>query len=103
LPSGDELRVLVTRVREKLGDVASVVALAAEVADKPLVTVAVSAAARDLGHNSGVLAKTVAGILGGGGGGKPELAQGGGTDITAIPAALDAVRHEVAAHQGSNR
>ncbi|PDQ36124.1 MAG: alanine--tRNA ligase [Candidatus Lumbricidophila eiseniae] len=103
LPSGDELRVLVTRVREKLGDVASVVALAAEVADKPLVTVAVSAAARDLGHNSGVLAKTVAGILGGGGGGKPELAQGGGTDITAIPAALDAVRHQVAAHQGSSR
>ncbi len=29
--------------------------------------------------------------LGGGGGGRDDLAQGGGADATAIPAALDAV------------
>ncbi len=34
-------------------------------------------------------------VLGGGGGGKPDLAQGGGSDVSAIPAALDAVRREL--------
>jgi alanyl-tRNA synthetase len=34
-------------------------------------------------------------VLGGGGGGKPDLAQGGGSDVSAIPAALDAVKREL--------
>jgi alanyl-tRNA synthetase len=34
-------------------------------------------------------------VLGGGGGGKPDLAQGGGSEVGAIPAALDAVRREL--------
>ena len=53
---------------------------------------ATSPAARDAGANAGALAKTAAGVLGGGGGGKPDLAQGGGSDASAIPAALAAVR-----------
>ncbi|MEV1129471.1 alanine--tRNA ligase [Agromyces sp. NPDC049794] len=95
LGSGDELRSLATAVRGKLGDAASVVALAAEVGGKPVAIVATSPAARDAGANAGALAKTMAGVLGGGGGGKPDLAQGGGSDLSAIPAALDAVRREV--------
>jgi alanyl-tRNA synthetase len=30
-------------------------------------------------------------VLGGGGGGKDDLAQGGGSDVSAIPAALSAI------------
>jgi alanyl-tRNA synthetase len=95
LGSGDELRSLATAVRGKLGDAASVVALTADVGGKPVAIVATSPAARDAGANAGALAKTMAGVLGGGGGGKPDLAQGGGSDLSAIPAALDAVRREV--------
>ncbi|MFF2369465.1 alanine--tRNA ligase [Agromyces sp. NPDC058110] len=96
LGSGDELRSLATAVRGKLGDAASVVALTAEVGGRPVAIVATSPAARDAGANAGALAKTMAGVLGGGGGGKPDLAQGGGSDLSAIPAALDAVRRAFA-------
>ena len=43
------------------------------------------------GAKAGLLARTAAGILGGGGGGKDDLAQGGGSDVSAIPAALTAI------------
>ena len=95
LGSGDELRSLATAVRAKLGDAASVVALTAEVGGKPVAIVATSPAAREAGANAGTLAKRMASVLGGGGGGKPDLAQGGGSDVSAIPAALDAVRREL--------
>ncbi|TFB92049.1 alanine--tRNA ligase [Cryobacterium sp. HLT2-28] len=96
LGSADDLRMLVTATRERLGSEPAVVALAAVVADKPVVIVATNQAARDAGHRAGALAKQVAGILGGGGGGKDDLAQGGGTKVAAIPAALAAVRTTVA-------
>ncbi len=91
LSSADELRSLAVSVRERLGSEASVVALAARVADKPAVIVATSPAARDLGAKAGVLAKQAAGVLGGGGGGKDDLAQGGGSDVAAIGAALSGI------------
>ncbi|MGN6760944.1 MAG: alanine--tRNA ligase [Leifsonia sp.] len=91
LNSADDLRLLVTTVRERLGSDAATVALAARAAGKPVVIVGTNQAARDAGVNAGALAKTAAGVLGGGGGGKADLAQGGGTDTDAIPAALTAV------------
>lgn len=96
LPSQDDLRALVTGVRERLGSDPSVVALAATVNDRPIVIVATNEAARGLGAKAGQLARTAAGILGGGGGGKDDLAQGGGSDTTAIPAALSAIVDAVA-------
>ncbi|MCM3657031.1 alanine--tRNA ligase [Agromyces mediolanus] len=95
LGSGDELRQLALAVRSQLGDAAAVVALTAEVGGKPLAIAATSPAAREAGANAGALAKRMASVLGGGGGGKPDLAQGGGTDVAAIPAALTAVRDEL--------
>ncbi|MBF4576507.1 alanine--tRNA ligase [Frondihabitans sp. VKM Ac-2883] len=90
--SADELRSLATNVRERLGSsVPAVVALAADVSGKPAVIVATNAPARDAGAKAGLLARTAAGILGGGGGGKDDLAQGGGSDVSAIPAALTAI------------
>jgi alanyl-tRNA synthetase len=95
LGSADELRQLALGVRGQLGDRASVVALAAEVGGKPVAVAATSPAARDAGANAGALVKLMATTLGGGGGGKPDFAQGGGTDASAIPAALEAVRGEL--------
>jgi len=91
LSSSDDLRLLVTTVRSRLGSDAAVVALAADVAGKPAVIIATNDAARILGAKAGALAKTAAGILGGGGGGKDDLAQGGGSNLGAIPTALDAI------------
>ncbi|CAN5191765.1 alanine--tRNA ligase [soil metagenome] len=91
LASSDDLRLLVTTVRSRLGSDAAVVALAADVAGKPAVIVATNEAARALGAKAGALAKTAAGILGGGGGGKDDLAQGGGSNLAEIGTALDAI------------
>ncbi|TFC57219.1 MULTISPECIES: alanine--tRNA ligase [unclassified Cryobacterium] len=96
LNSADDVRMLVTGTRERLGNDPAVVALAATVADKPVVIVATNAAARDAGQKAGALAKQLAGILGGGGGGKDDLAQGGGTKVELIPEALSTLRTLVA-------
>ncbi len=92
LASADELRSLVTSVRERLRAEAAVVALAARVGGKPSVIVATTEAARAAGVAAGPLAKGAAAVLGGGGGGKDDMAQGGGSDVSALPAALQGVR-----------
>jgi alanyl-tRNA synthetase len=89
--SSDDLRGLVTSVRERLGSDAVIVALAADVSGKPAVIVATNDAARRANARAGALAKAAASVLGGGGGGRDDLAQGGGSDVSAIPGALDAV------------
>ncbi|MFC0678030.1 alanine--tRNA ligase [Lysobacter korlensis] len=95
--SSDDLRGLVTSVRERLGGDPAVVALAADVSGKPAVIVATNDAARKSSVKAGALAKRAASVLGGGGGGRDDLAQGGGSDLTAIQSALDAVSAELSA------
>ena len=54
---------------------------------------------RDLvekGASAGNWVKEVAPVVGGGGGGKPDLAQAGGKDASKLPEALDAARAYVA-------
>jgi alanyl-tRNA synthetase len=94
--SADDLRLLATTVRERLGSTPVVVALAARAGDRPIVIVATNQAARDAGAKAGPLAKRAAGVLGGGGGGKDDLAQGGGADAAAIGEALAAVTGAIA-------
>jgi alanyl-tRNA synthetase len=89
--SSDDLRSLVTSVRERLGSDAAIVALAADISGKPAVIVATNDAARVTGHRAGQLARTAAGILGGGGGGRDDIAQGGGSDLSEIDTALSAI------------
>ncbi|WP_277210161.1 alanine--tRNA ligase [Isoptericola croceus] len=94
--AADDLRALALDVRGRLGDADPVVVAVAGVAnDRPLVVVATNAGARDAGLRAGDFVKAAAKTLGGGGGGKPDLAQGGGSDITAVPAALDGVTSAV--------
>ncbi|QWL27947.1 alanine--tRNA ligase [Rathayibacter toxicus] len=92
--TSEELRSLVTSVRERVGHEAAIVALAADISGKPAVIVATTQAARDLGHKAGLLARRAASVLGGGGGGKDDLAQGGGSDVSGIDSALEAVVQE---------
>ncbi|MGO1544872.1 MAG: alanine--tRNA ligase [Gulosibacter sp.] len=91
----DEVRQLVLDVRERLGSEAAVVALGGEANGKPVIVVATNDASRALGVKAGALVKLAAGILGGGGGGKPDVAQGGGQDASKLPEALEAVRREL--------
>ncbi|WP_439593308.1 alanine--tRNA ligase [Microbacterium sp.] len=95
--SGDDLRTLALQVRDRLGAEAAVVALGAQVGERPVVIVATNDAARTSGAKAGALAKRAAGVLGGGGGGRDDVAQGGGTDAAALPAALEAVVGELGA------
>jgi alanyl-tRNA synthetase len=77
-------------------------------ADRPVVVVAVNEAGRDLGLSAGGLVGIAARALGGGGGGKPDVAQGGGAPLTAsrpgvIDEAFDAVRAALRDIHGSGR
>jgi alanyl-tRNA synthetase len=96
LAGPDDLRTLVTQVRDRLGAAPAVVALAATVGGRPVVIVGTNAAARDAGVKAGPLAKRAAQVLGGGGGGRDDVAQGGGSDPARIADALEAVRGELA-------
>jgi alanyl-tRNA synthetase len=90
--SSDALRNAVLDARNRLGESkAAVVAFAGIVNDKPAVVVATNELARQNGANAGALVKQMSQILGGGGGGKPDLAQGGGQDVGKIAEALAAV------------
>ncbi|MFY9262943.1 MAG: alanine--tRNA ligase [Actinomycetaceae bacterium] len=91
----DEVRNAVLNLHNRLGDAPGVVALTGVAKGRPTVVIATNEAARERGIQAGTLVSKAAKILGGGGGGKPELAQGGGTDATQIPDALDALRDAI--------
>lgn len=93
--SGDDLRRLAILVRERLGSAPTVVGLAGDVGGKPVTIVATNEAARQRGINAGSLAKSAARVLGGGGGGKADLAQGGGVNRDAIDEALRVISSEI--------
>ncbi|MFD2673840.1 alanine--tRNA ligase [Gulosibacter bifidus] len=88
----DDVRSLALEARERLGSDAAVVAFIGEANGKPSIVVATNQAARDLGANAGAMVKVASKQLGGGGGGKPDVAQGGGQDATQHAAALTEVR-----------
>ncbi len=79
------LRELADRLRERLGS--GVVVLGTARGDKALLLAAVT---KDLAgqYPAGGIIKQIAPIVGGGGGGKPELAQAGGPDASRIDEAL---------------
>ncbi|WGT45969.1 alanine--tRNA ligase [Tessaracoccus lacteus] len=93
--SGGDLRTLAIDLRERLGSEAAVVALVGGDA-KPTAIVATNEAARGLGLGAGRLISRACAELGGKGGGKDDLAQGGGTDASGAQRALDAVREAIA-------
>ncbi|WP_409330649.1 alanine--tRNA ligase [Trujillonella humicola] len=88
--NGGDLRTLALDVRGRLGDRPAVVLLASDSGGKVALVAAVTPAAQDRGLSAGDLIKVAAGPVGGRGGGKADVAQGGGTDPDGIPAALAA-------------
>jgi alanyl-tRNA synthetase len=70
----------------------SVVVLASVIDEKPLIVAAISPDLVKRNFHAGELVKTVAKIIGGGGGGKPSLAQAGGKDPARVEEALRAVK-----------
>ncbi|HBX71865.1 MAG TPA: alanine--tRNA ligase, partial [Halieaceae bacterium] len=87
------LRDTLDQVKNKLGS--AVVLLAAVDGDKVALAAGVS---KDLTDrvSAGNLMREFAGRLGGKGGGRPDMAQGGGSDVAGLPAALGAVADWVA-------
>ncbi len=85
--SMDDLRQVSDRIRAAGGPVA--VVIAGESEGKALLMAAGTAEAVAQGFDAGVVIKAMAPLVGGGGGGKPQMAQAGGKDPAGIPAALD--------------
>ncbi len=85
---GKALRDAVDRLKQQLGDVVVVLAGAQDGKVALVAGVGGSAAGR---IKAGELLSHVAGQIGGRGGGRPDLAQGGGDDSPALPAVLAAV------------
>ncbi|WP_329122835.1 alanine--tRNA ligase [Streptomyces sp. NBC_01353] len=94
--SADDLRKLVLDVRGRIpGGRPAVVALFTTANGRPLTVIATNEAARERGLKAGELVRTAAKTLGGGGGGKPDVAQGGGQNPEAVGDAIDAVERLV--------
>ncbi|HYO36150.1 MAG TPA: alanine--tRNA ligase, partial [Geodermatophilus sp.] len=98
--SGGDLRTLALDVRGRLGERPGVVLLASEAGGKVALVAALTPAARERGLSAGDLITVVAPAVGGRGGGKADVAQGGGTDPGGIPAALQAGVQAVATAAG---
>ena len=80
------LRDLGDQLKEKLGD--GVVVLASGNDGKVSLMVTATDAAMKQGAHAGNLIKAIAGLVGGGGGGRPNMAQAGGKNPAGIPDAL---------------
>jgi alanyl-tRNA synthetase len=98
--SGGDLRSLALDVRGRLGDRPAAVVLASAADGKVALIATVNPAAQQRGLSANDLLKAAAGPVGGRGGGKPDVAQGGGTDPAGIPAALAAAEQTIGAAQG---
>jgi alanyl-tRNA synthetase len=98
--SADGLRTAADTLRGQGNGTVTVLA-SAVAPDKVSVAVGVSDSLVKRGYNAGALAKEFATVCGGGGGGKPQLAQAGGRDPAKISQAIARVR-EVVKGQSSN-
>ncbi|MCL0044249.1 alanine--tRNA ligase [Dehalococcoidia bacterium] len=83
-------------IRDKLGS--SVIILGAVVRERPLLLVMISSDLVSRGFHAGNIAREAAKTMGGGGGGRPEMAQAGGRNINklmdALQVAVDAVKKQ---------
>ena len=86
---GEALRSAATTLRDKLGD--AIVVLGSVVDGKVAAVAAVAPDAVKRGGNAGKLVGGLLGAIGGKGGGKPDLAQGGGGEPGRLREALDTV------------
>src|SRR5690606_17928899 len=94
---GGDVRTLATDVRARLdAGRPGVVTLLGVQDGKVSVVAATNEAAREVGLSANDLVRATAPHVAGKGGGKPDMAQGGGTDAGGVDAAVEAVLAEVA-------
>ena len=93
--SGNDLRTLALEIRNRVQNTPSVVAVVGGSVDKPSVVIVTTQGARDRGLNAGVLVRVASETLGGRGGGKDDIAQGGGTDGARADDALKSVEYAI--------
>lgn len=89
--AGGDLRTLALALRDRMAAEPAVIVLVGGDA-KPAVTVVTTPGARALGAKAGALVGLAAAELGGRGGGRDDVASGGGTDAAGAERALSAVR-----------
>jgi alanyl-tRNA synthetase len=92
------LREMGDWLRDKLGS--GIVVLASVVNDKPQLLTMISQDLVQRGYHAGNMVRALAQIVGGGGGGRPDMAQAGGRDASKLALALDRVP-ELVTEQGS--
>jgi alanyl-tRNA synthetase len=85
----DALREMADKFRSQFGS--GIAVLASIQDDKPILIAAVTEDLNKRGLHAGKLVKQVAEIIGGGGGGRPDMAQAGGSHPEKLDEALDAV------------
>jgi alanyl-tRNA synthetase len=92
----DELRTFALDVRGRMpGERPAVVAVGGVVKGRPQLVVVTNEEARRRGLTAGDLVRAGAAVLGGSGGGKPDVAQGGGSDPDRIGEALLRIEHAI--------
>lgn len=87
--SADKLRTLGDQARAKIGS--GVVVLGSVINDKPQLLAMVTPDLVSKGYHAGNLVKALAQLVGGGGGGRADVAQAGGRDVSKLDAALNDV------------
>ena len=92
----ETLRILTDQFREDHPKGVAVFSTSSE--DKPLIIAAIGEDLIGRGFHAGDLVKEVAKFVGGGGGGKPHLAQAGGKDLSRLEEALDSVSDWIEKH-----
>ena len=85
----DALREMADKFRQKYPS--GVLVLASDLDDKPILIAAVTDDLVKRGLHAGKLIQQVAKVVGGGGGGRPNMAQAGGKDASKLAEALDQV------------
>ena len=87
-----DLRNVWDTVRQKAGSAVACVIATVTSKGQPALLAAATDEAVVAGFKSGDVIKKIAPMVGGGGGGRPQMAQAGGKDASGIPAALEAAR-----------
>ena len=91
--SGKELRNVWDVVRDGMGGEPCAAVIASSTADgKVALLAAATETAVARGFNAGKVIKEISGLVGGRGGGRPQMAQAGGSDASGIDAALEAAK-----------
>ncbi|MEM8529202.1 MAG: alanine--tRNA ligase [Chloroflexota bacterium] len=98
VPDAAKLREMGDWLRDKVSS--GVIVLGTVLKEKPQLMVVVTRDLLEQGYHAGNIVKSLAPIMGGGGGGRPDMAQAGGRDVSKLDEALDQVEN-VLVEQGT--